>query len=167
MNFRTVALFMIGILIAVSAIGQDISIFSKNDNQKIVFNRGGLSSFNVETRGKIELSDDDKDIKSMSPDGYLEITKTVFGSKRTIVVSPQGNGLKREYYEGRTAVAFEPEGRKWLSEILPEILRSTTIGAESRVNRFYKQGGTKGVLDEITKLEKQMQAPGSKKKAQN
>src|SRR5436190_13334439 len=132
---------------------QNFESYSSNRSTKITFNRGGVSSYNVETRGKIELTDDDKDVKSMSPDGYLEITKTVFGSKRTIVIEPQGNDLKRQYYESRTPVAFEPEGRKWLSEVLPEIVRSTTIGAESRVNRFYRQGGSKGVLEEIGRME--------------
>ena len=58
----------------------------------------GFDNFNVEYRGKIEITDDDKDIKSMSDDGYLEISKTVFGSKRSIVIEAQGNGkIKKEY----------------------------------------------------------------------
>ena len=36
---------------------------------------------------------------------------------------------------------------------MPEILRSTIIGAESRVDRFYKKGGANDVLDEIKKME--------------
>lgn len=128
------------------------SVWSSRSNT--VFNRSnGISSFNVEMRGKIEVTDDDKDIKSISPDGYLEINKVTFGSRRTIVITPEGNGLKREYYEGREKLPFEPEGRKWLGEILPELLRSTTIAAESRVNRFYKKGGTSAVLSEISAME--------------
>ncbi len=113
----------------------------------------GINSFSVEVRGKIELTDDDRDIKSMSPDGYLEIKKTVFGSRRSLVIKPVGNGLKREYYEGRELVPFEPEGRRWMREILPEMVRSYTIGAESRVNRFYRTGGINAVLNEINQLE--------------
>lgn len=130
------------------------SSYSRSRTNDIVFNHSdGFQSFNVEMRGKIEVTDDDKDIKSMSPDGYLEINKTVFGSRRTIVITPQGGGLKREYYEGRTALPYEPEGKEWLAEIMPHLLRSTTIGAESRVNRFYKQGGVTAVLTEINALE--------------
>jgi hypothetical protein len=114
----------------------------------------GFDNFNVEYRGKIEITDDDKDIKSMSDDGYLEISKTVFGSKRSIVIESQGNGkITREYFEGRTKVAWEPEGRNWLSEILPEVARTTTLCAESRVARLFRQGGTYGVLVEIDKME--------------
>jgi hypothetical protein len=114
----------------------------------------GLTDFNIEYRGNIELTDDDKDIKSMSDDGYLEIDKTVFGSRRTIVIESLGAGkLKKEYYEGRTKMDWNPNGQSWLGEILPEIVQSTTLGAESRVARFYKQGGVARVLNEIEKME--------------
>jgi hypothetical protein len=116
-------------------------------------NSTGLTDFNIELRGKIELTDDDKDIKSISDDGYLEINKTVFGSKRTIIIESLGAGkVKREYYEGRTKMDWETNGKAWLGEILPEIIRSTTIGAETRVNRFFKQGGANAVLEEISLL---------------
>ena len=114
----------------------------------------GATSFNIESRGKIEVTDDDKDIKSMSEDGYLEISKTVFGSKRGIIIESLGGGkLKKEYYESRTKMDWEPAGKAWLGEILPEVLRSTTIAAESRVDRFFKQGGANAVLGEIGEME--------------
>jgi hypothetical protein len=127
--------------------------YSKNDGKMTIRHSNGFQDFQVEMRGKMEITDDDRDIKSMSPDGYLEITKTTFGSRRTLVITSQGGNLKREYYEGRTSMPWEPEGRKWLAEIMPELLRSTTIGAASRVARFYKQGGVNGVLTEIGRLE--------------
>jgi hypothetical protein len=36
--------------------------------------------FSIELRGKIEVTDDDKDIKTITSDGYFEISKTTFGS---------------------------------------------------------------------------------------
>ena len=114
----------------------------------------GISSFNIEVRGKIEVTDDDRDIKSLSSDGYLEITKTVFGSRRAIIIESLGGGkIKKEYYEGRTKMSWEPNGKTWLNEILPEIVRSTTLAAESRVNRIFAKEGTSGVLNELSKLE--------------
>jgi hypothetical protein len=112
-----------------------------------------VSDFNIECRGKIEVTDDDKDIKGISDDGYLEINKTVFGSKRTIIIESQGGGkIKKEYYEGRTKMDWETNGKAWLSEILPELVRSSTIGAEGRVNRFFKLGGATAVINEIGEL---------------
>lgn len=117
-------------------------------------NSSGVTNFNIESRGKIEVTDDDRDIKSLSNDGYLEITKTVFGSKRAIVVESLGGGkIKKEYYEGRTKMDWDPNGKNWLAEILPEIVRSTTLGAEGRVNRIYAKEGVAGVIEELKKLE--------------
>lgn len=114
----------------------------------------GLTDFNIEFRGKITVSDDDRDIRSISEGGYLEISKTVFGSKRRIIIESLGEGkLRKEYYEGRSKVDWDPAGKNWLSEILPEVVRSTTIGAESRVDRFFAKGGARGVLEEIEQIE--------------
>jgi hypothetical protein len=135
------------------SLGSGVAQTTTSSKTTPISRNNGISSFHVETRGKIEVTDDDKDIKSISPDGYLEITKVTFGSKRKIVITPEGNGLKREYYDGREKIPFEPEGRKWLSEILPEIVRTTTIAAESRVARFFKRGSTAAVLDEIEAIE--------------
>lgn len=152
-------LLLIGIIVAfvvamVSTGHAQTEIYSSSSKTTTNYRTSnGVSSFSVEVRGKIELTDDDKDIKSMSADGYLEIKKTVFGSKRTLIIKPVGNTLKREYYEGREQIPFEPEGRQWMHEIMPEMVRSTTIGAESRVNRFYKSGGVNAVLDEIGRME--------------
>lgn len=113
----------------------------------------GITDFNIETRGSLELTDDDKDIKSLSRDGYLEITKTVFGSKRSIIIESVGSGqIKKEYYEGRTRMDWEPNGRNWLAEILPDIVKTTTLGAEGRVNRIFQKGGAPAVLDELKQL---------------
>lgn len=113
----------------------------------------GLTDFNIEYRGTIELTDDDRDISSISDDGYLEISKTVFGSKRAIIIESLGGGrIKKEYYEGRTRKEWEPAGRQWLAEILPDVVQTTTIGANSRVNRFYKQGGATAVIREIKSM---------------
>jgi len=130
-----------------------ISIHSSHGVQRWKTVTGG-NNFNVEIRGKIEVTDDDKDIKSLSDNGYLEITKTVFGSKRAIVVESLGGGkIKKEYYEGRNKMEWDPNGKTWLGEILPELVRSTTLGADGRVNRFFQQGGANAVVNEIGRLE--------------
>lgn len=142
-------LLMVASLVA-HAQSESTSIsISRNDSKTTYRNSNGLNSFDVEIRGTIEVSDDDRDIKSMSHDGYFEVTKTSFGSRRSIKITREGSVLIKRYYEGRTEVNFDPEGRKWLAEVLPEVVRTTTIAAESRVNRFYSKGGTQAVLAEI------------------
>lgn len=150
----TVILLSIVIFTPTSAqdamIGKSISIAKDEKGISRWRTSTGFTDFNIEYRGKIEVTDDDRDIKSISNDGFLEISKTVFGSKRRIVIESLGDGkVRKEYYEGRTKMEWEPNGRQWLGEILPEIVRTTTIGAEGRVERFYKKGGAQAVLSEI------------------
>ncbi|UII32433.1 hypothetical protein LVD17_01085 [Fulvivirga ulvae] len=132
---------------------EDKVVITDNKHIRKISTSNGLQSFNIEYKGEIEVTDDDKDIKSISPGGYLEISKTTFGSRRSILIEATPTGLRREYYEGRTKTNYEPGGKKWLAEILPEVLRSTGIAAESRVNRFYRQGGVNAVMNEISLLE--------------
>jgi hypothetical protein len=139
---------------ASSSSHETISITENNGVQKWSRNYGPLSDFNIEVKGKIEVTEDDKDVKGMSDDGYLQISKTVFGSKRSIVMESLGGGkIKKEYFEGRTKMEWDTNGKAWLGEILPDLVRSSTVGAEGRVNRIFKQGGANAVLTEIEELE--------------
>jgi hypothetical protein len=166
-RFSNIARFFVVILLTlfqVEARSQEESV-SRSESRTESSNRShstthrwknstGVTNFNIESRGKIEVTDDDKDIKSLSNDGYLEITKTVFGSKRAIVIESLGGGkIRKEYYEGRNRMEWDPHGKNWLAEILPEIVRTTTLGAEGRVNRIYAKDGVAGVVDELSRLE--------------
>ncbi|MEM9719409.1 MAG: hypothetical protein AAGA10_09185 [Bacteroidota bacterium] len=113
-----------------------------------------MTKFTLEYEGDITVSDDDKDIVDISRGGYIEISKSAFGSKRRIVIESTGSGgLDKAYFVGSRKQAFEPEGKKWLAEVLPEVVRTTTFAATSRVDRFYRKGGVASVLDEIEELE--------------
>ncbi len=100
---RTVLAGILCLTLATASLSQDITVSSSRDKQKFTYRNGSpLQSFEVESRGIITLTDDDKDVKRISADGYLEIEKTVFGSTRKIVITPEGDGPKRQYYEGRS-----------------------------------------------------------------
>ncbi len=127
---------------------------SKNGKTTISVKKGRSNSFSLEYEGDISISDDDKDILSISRGGYFEVKKSAFGNRRRIYMEPGAGGkLIKKYYVGSSSISFETEGRKWLAEILPEVLRSTSIGAEQRVSRIYKKGGTYAVLKEVENIE--------------
>lgn len=114
---------------------------------------GTLQSLDVKSRGDITVSDNDDDITSISRGGYLRIRKTAFGNKKEVLIESDDEGnLNKYYYDNRSETPFEPEGRRWLRDILPDVVRSSGIAAESRVNRFFNQGGAEAVLDEIEEL---------------
>ena len=114
--------------------------------------KNGQKDFRIEHEGDITLSNDDKDITAISRGGFIEIKKSSFGTKRRILIHNESGTLVKKYFVGWSEKSYRTEGRKWLAEILPEILRTTTIAAKSRVNRFYKKNGASGVLSEVRKM---------------
>jgi len=123
---------------------------NSNGKTTISIKNGFGNNFSIEYKGDIELSDDDSDIVSISSGGYMEIKKTAFGSRRRVFMEPDGAGrLIKKYYVGGFQKNFDDEGKKWLSEILLDVVRTTTLGAEKRVDRMYRKGGYYPVLKEV------------------
>jgi len=119
----------------------------------ISISNGFGNKFHIEYKGTFTLSDDDSDVVSISNGGYMEIKKSAFGNRRKITIEPDGSGgLMKKYYVGGSQRSFDAEGKKWLSEILLEVVRTTTLGAEKRVDRMYRKGGSYKVLKEVDNI---------------
>ncbi len=112
----------------------------------------GAEKLDVEYEGKIEFSDDDKLIKSISRGGYLKISNVTFGTRREILAEGIGGEISYQYFKGGRRVDFETEGKNWLSDVLIEVIRATGIDAEARVKRFHTNGGVRAVLKEVGKI---------------
>lgn len=126
---------------------------NSNGKTTISISNGFGNKFSIEYEGDIELSDDDSDVVSISRGGYMEIKKSAFGNRRKVTIEPDNaGGLVKKYWVGGSQKDFDSEGRKWLSEILLEVVRSTTLGAEKRVDRMYKKGGYYPVLKEVDNM---------------
>ncbi len=117
-----------------------------------------VNNFKIGYDGEIILSDDDKAIIDIIPGpnggGFFEVEKLSFGKLRKVVIESEEGRLMKYYYLGWELKNFEPGGQQWLADILPRIVRNSTIGAKSRVKRFFKKGGTFAVLEEIKNLKK-------------
>ncbi|MTI29952.1 hypothetical protein [Xanthovirga aplysinae] len=110
-----------------------------------------FSNFEVDFKGKITVTEDDRDIWEISSGGFLIIGRKNFGeSKRVEIRGNLDGSLTRRYYEGRKKLKFEPEGREWLEEVLLEVLRTTGIDAKARVDRLYQRGKVTAVLHEVS-----------------
>lgn len=114
--------------------------------------KDSFSDMKIEFKGDIRVSDDDKMITGMSPGAYLKVYKKTFGNKRGLEIREADGTLRFDYYSGNKKLPFEPEGREWLAEILPDVVRKTGIDAEERANRYYKKGGANAVLSEIGEI---------------
>jgi beta-lactamase regulating signal transducer with metallopeptidase domain len=135
---------------------QSISI-SKNDSQESGNYRWSHNGQKIEVdyRGKVEFTDDDSDVKSLTPNGWLRIKDGgFFGGDHAVEFKADSAGtIERRYWSGRNEQPFEPEGRKWLSQMLPKFIRQSGIGAQSRVERIRRTQGVAGVLSEIALIE--------------
>jgi len=153
-KIKLIVLFMVMLLSSPSEFfAQNSFKVNTNNGKSKITVKNSRTDFEVEYEGEITLSDDDLDIKSISRGGYIEIKKSSFGRSRKIIIENDGGEITRKFYIGWSEKDYYPDGKDWLEDILPEILRSTTIGAKSRVNRFYKKGGTDEVLSEIKKMD--------------
>jgi hypothetical protein len=116
-------------------------------------NNDSFENFEVEYKGKIVVTNDDKDILSISPGGFFTITKSSFGNKRKIYISADNNGrLTKEYFEGKSKKDFNKDGKEWLSDILPDLVLQTGISAEERIERLARKSFL-AVLNELEKLD--------------
>jgi beta-lactamase regulating signal transducer with metallopeptidase domain len=114
----------------------------------------GHEKLEVTYVGDIEFTDDDTDVKRLSPDGYLKIREGGWFVGRGVEFRADAAGnLKRRYFAGNSEKPFEPEGRQWLAQVLPRFIRQTGIGAEARVARIRNAKGPSGVLSEISLIE--------------
>ncbi|MDX9859008.1 MAG: M56 family metallopeptidase [candidate division Zixibacteria bacterium] len=107
----------------------------------------------IEYAGEIEFTDDDRGVKRMSKDAYLEIEERRGRERQRLVVEPTSDGLDYLYYENGRSADYDDGARQWAGDILIEAVRSSGIGAEARVKRIRSEKGVSGVIDEIKMIE--------------
>ena len=112
--------------------------------------QNGWTSLKVKIDGAIEFTDDDHDVKSLSPNGRftLEEGGWLYGRGYDVKADATGN-LTKTYSVGRTSKPLDDEGRAWLARLLPQVIRDTGIAAGPRVARILRQGGPPAVIAEI------------------
>ena len=114
----------------------------------------GLTSTKVDYRGTIVFNDTDTDVESISPGGFLEIAQKTFGTWRSALLEGKSDGsIERKYRVGSKVQPWDPDGAQWFADILLDVIRSTGLGAETRVARFYGEGGINALLNEIDEID--------------
>jgi beta-lactamase regulating signal transducer with metallopeptidase domain len=144
-------------VVARTASVQSVSITGGQSHGTFSWSNNG-EKLEVRYDGEVEFTDDDTDVKSLSPGGLLRIRDggmmTSLLGGRTIEFRSDSSGkISRRFWVGSSERPFEPEGHKWLTSVLPRFIRQTGIGASARVARILKQKGPSGVLTEISLIE--------------
>jgi hypothetical protein len=106
----------------------------------------------VRGRGRVEFTDDDADVKSLSPGGYLDIEETTSAGSTRVVWDLQPNGaIRRRWWKDGHEASFEPEGRAWVARRLPDLMRRSGLGADARIERILRKQGPDAVLAEVSR----------------
>lgn len=113
-------------------------------------NRNGWTSLSVKIDGAIEFTDDDHDVKSVSPGGHFRIEERTGLSVRAYDVKADSAGnLTKTWLVDGSAKPPDSDARAWLDRLLPQVIRDSGVGAGPRVARILRQGGPQAVLTEI------------------
>ena len=137
--------------------GTSTSIHSSNDDDDTSFQYISSSAgrcLQVALWGKVEFTDDERDVRQVSPDGRLYVRERRPNSDRELTVTPgEGDGPRYAYSVDGERASFDDEARAWLSELLPEVLRESGLNAKQRVLRIRRDGGVAAVLADISRTQ--------------
>lgn len=130
-----------------------VSNDGKDKGNHVYINTDEGKRMELTYKGKIALTEDGQAIKSISPGGSLKYVQSVNDFTRRIELKSDANGtITRTYSVNGKETAYEPEGRKWLQQIMPELMATTGIGVEEKVREVYNRSGARGVLAEAEKV---------------
>jgi beta-lactamase regulating signal transducer with metallopeptidase domain len=108
----------------------------------------------IKWTGAFRISDDDKDIVWVEAGKTVQVSDGAWLMSTGVEVKGLADGkVEHAYYRNGFTRPYEPEGREFLATMLLKVVRVSGFGAESRVERFLKQGGVNAVLAEIELLQ--------------
>ena len=113
----------------------------------------GLRNREVRSRGAITFSDDLTDVVAMADGAYLTIRDRNWFNVRSIELRGERGGITRKFFIAGREQPWDPDGRQWLADRLPPLVRRAGFAVESRTRRILSTSGVNGVLDEIKLLE--------------
>ena len=113
----------------------------------------GDEKLQAEFDGSFEFTDDDTDVRQISPGGWIKISDGAWLGRHSVEIAERGGQLEHRYYVNGLERAYEPEGHAWLRENLPRFVRNSGIGAPARVARLLKSGGPSAVFAEIERID--------------
>lgn len=111
------------------------------------------ATYRVSYEGDIEFTADERDVKSISPGGFLKLSAGSWFGRGVDFRADAAGHITRRYRVSIVEKPFEPDGREWLARMLPAFIRESGIGARARVARIRQSAGVPGVLAEISRIQ--------------
>ncbi|HEY3884479.1 MAG TPA: M56 family metallopeptidase, partial [Vicinamibacterales bacterium] len=120
---------------ATASAGQSIDSNQHGSSGNWIWSNNG-EKLEVTYSGTFDFTDDDADVRSMSPGGLLRISDGAWFGRHSVEIREHAGQIERRYYVNGIERPFDPEGRQWLQENLPKFIRNTAIDAPERVARL-------------------------------
>ena len=137
--------------------GTSTSVHSSGDEDDTSFQYISSSAgrcLQVALWGKVEFTDDEHDVRQVSRDGRFYVRERRSNADRELTVTPgDGDAPRYAYSVDGERASFDDEGRGWLAELLPEVLRESGLNAKQRVGRIRRDGGVAAVLADIERTQ--------------
>jgi hypothetical protein len=146
---RVVAALLIALGVASSVAAQNRSSAATDAGRSRWTTNDDGRQIRVRSSGTFELTDDDRDVKSVPPGGYFELSSrnwlSLFG-RRYVVRGNEDGTVTRTFSAGASELPIDAAARAWIGDTLQSMIRQG-FAAEARVKRILAQQGPSGVLD--------------------
>ncbi len=136
---------------------KNFEISVQGDNRLTIYENGEFENGEVKRyskkivlKGKLALSDDERAITSLGPNGSLVYH---LNDQRLEVETNADGQLAFTYSENGKKQPFEPNGRAFMAVMITDLI-AYGVGATERAERLFNQGGATAVLQEIARLKK-------------
>ncbi len=114
----------------------------------------GRHRVHIEAEGTIAFNAAGDGLESISDAGFFLIEEREGRDLRGVEIMPgREGGIEYYYFEGRDWKEFDASAQRWLKELLPDIMRRTGLGADTRVKAILAESGPDGVLREVSRIE--------------
>jgi hypothetical protein len=119
---------------------------------------GDGSSLRIAARGRVEFTDDERDVSDIIGNGYLEISEQGRSwffrpDGRRYIVRRVGNGeLSRRFIVNGGDQPMDEAARTWIGDAIQLFVRESGFNVDRRVARILAAQGATGVLDEIARI---------------
>jgi hypothetical protein len=127
--------------------------FYDSSASRAYFDKSNFGTLQIDHFGEITFTDDEQNIKSITPGGYFKLRHTSPSGYRAVHLDASLTGaLRRSYAVDNRQRPYDTEGSAWLRLMVPRVIRAG-VGAGPRIDRIHRTAGIAGVLQAIDRLE--------------
>jgi hypothetical protein len=103
----------------------------------------------VSGEGNVDLAPDGSGVTALSRRGSLDVRMTRDGEDRRVVFTSESAAIERQFFLQGDEQPWGPEADRFVTEVMPIVLRETALNAEERVGWLIENQGQSRLLDEI------------------